>query len=606
VALMMLALRILVQLIFTASFSTGFPLIYSRGPCFWSWDIYSCTLINSENVSGATIDIYTFKDVPASSPYPTYAEDAAKTVMAAYHDFLGDKWLNVMVFVVPALTGGRKDANALTETVLNTCRIQIVTQEPLQSTEQIEELAFKETLAHELYHCVQGRYGQIAEHGQGRPAKWWIEGTATYFAHAIYPKGPQGWIMKYEPKTPLYLAGKSPGQGDGDTAAVFFQYLSNSNWTDLQINDFMLKQTFVNSFPEELSRISLDTHLRATFPTFATSFLDEEIHCRDGSEVQEIFIDNVQPEIFSVPDTADGLFDKEFSIIPWNIQTAAKTSFASEKVVSMAFTANDPKDDSTILQYYKINDKTWHLLKPGDTANLQVADGTACQDTSNEYYLLLTSTFDPSTGTGAQDGSAKATIRFSVTEPKSKRDNTCPPKPPANSTGGITDQCLVGDWSLDIPSMQTFLAEAMSKESGSGAVITNLAISGSAGFSVSDTFASTMTLNHLTIGYDGAASGLDFHTDIDVDATVTGDLVKATGGVNASQEAFTWAQIMSTGTVNTTTTVAGLGDPISLDMSIDSEFGNQTTVQYECAGSSLTMMAYVGGKYSWGYAWIKK
>jgi hypothetical protein len=48
----------------------------------------------------------------------------------------------------------------------------------------------------------------------------------------------------------------------------------------------MVKQTFVGTFSEELSRVSLESDFAAAFPSFATSSLDNQIPNPDGFMIQ--------------------------------------------------------------------------------------------------------------------------------------------------------------------------------------------------------------------------------------------------------------------------------------------------------------------------------
>jgi hypothetical protein len=155
-----------------------------------------------------------------------------------------------------------------------------------------------QTMAHELYHCVQ-HLRNPASMRQHEFARWWIEGTATYFANRIFPMGPnvQTEMELYEPKIPLYLA-----KDDGDTAAIFFQYLS-SKWSDQRIDAWTAKQKYVNSYPEERSRISLDPDLTDNFPCFATKFLDNKIADSDNEKhlIESPFIVDAPAVGFDVP-----------------------------------------------------------------------------------------------------------------------------------------------------------------------------------------------------------------------------------------------------------------------------------------------------------------
>jgi hypothetical protein len=346
----------------------------------------------------------------------------------------------------------------------------------------------------------------------------------------------------------------------------------------------------------------LQPDLTAAFPTFATRFLDGEIDWAGGTAITSQHLSNFEPQPFTVPDTPAGLFNLKFPVTPWNIEKAEITTFQPDQIVSIVFNVDEPDDTMSILQYRRTGDSVWQVLNPGETADLQNTDTTTCPLGPSEWTFLVTSTFDPSLGIVDHDGFVHSTVSFSSTQVSSKRDNSCnpnqPPSPP-NGTNPVTDQCLVGSWNLDIPSMQDFLTQQMSTLSS--ASISNLVVGGSSTFDVTDSFSSTMTFADLTIGYDGEAGGYNFHTDIDITGTVTGDLTL--DGTTATS--FTWTKGESTGQADTTTTVTGLGDSIPLDVDLGQDYGGQTDVQYTCSGNTLQMLGYVGGQFTWAYTWTK-
>ena len=88
---------------------------------------------------------------------------------------------------------------------------------------------FQNTVAHEVFHCIQGATwpGQFAVLGSD-DGLWWIEGTAQFIGHWIFPN-PIDLTRHTEAfadaaqKAPLYIG------GDGGEAAVFFAWLASGN-----------------------------------------------------------------------------------------------------------------------------------------------------------------------------------------------------------------------------------------------------------------------------------------------------------------------------------------------------------------------------------------
>lgn len=124
--------------------------------------------------------------------------------MKIYQDFLDGNAFDVVVYPVSDLP---PTVHAYTnfDAPSKTCYMRINTQEPDNHELPRPSVDFKQTLAHELYHCVQYIRGQEAPVGiQHDIATWWMEGTATFFAHEIFPAAQQGLMAQYKPKIPLY------------------------------------------------------------------------------------------------------------------------------------------------------------------------------------------------------------------------------------------------------------------------------------------------------------------------------------------------------------------------------------------------------------------
>jgi hypothetical protein len=87
---------------------------------------------------------------------------------------------------------------------------------------------FNNTIAHELFHCIQGATwpGQYKVHSEG--GDWWVEGTSQFIAHWIYPNPPDlsaraEIFADAAQTTPLHTI------DFGGTAVVFFAWLGSGN-----------------------------------------------------------------------------------------------------------------------------------------------------------------------------------------------------------------------------------------------------------------------------------------------------------------------------------------------------------------------------------------
>lgn len=565
------------------------------------------TYAKNKIITGSKLSIYRFPEVEPNTPYLGLIESIAKEVIPAYTDYLKEngvlKTLDVKVYLVDSLSSGSKIASAQTVPRLpyngDECYMQVL--RPRSSSDNaMTEMIFKRTVAHELYHCVELRLGKEPTDSQKSTSNWWYEASAEYFANTFYPSPEREALIKlYDPQQPLYNS-----RVDGYSASLFFQYLSNTGWSDKDIHDWVMIQSFTENFGAETTRVSKDPKIDAAFPGFATRFIDNQIKFKNGAAIQSIYHSEVKTIPFTVPKSHKGVFDLKVNVLPFTVQKQWRTSFEPNQIVSMAFAVDDKADSKTLLQYRKTGETNWTPLKPGAKAELQGGANTKCPLGTSEYTFLVTSTFDAlASGTVHFDDLAFATISFTVQEiSKRRRDDSCEQPPPTtnNNNNTTSNECLVGSWKLDIPSMQSFLTEHM--ESAVPVTLSNLAVAGSLDLEFKADKSSTMDFDHFNIAYDVAASGMSFNTKIDITGSVSASVVPSP---DSNPAAFTWVDAKATGTVASTTKVDGLGEPVQLDFPLEEQYGSSTTVQYTCGGDKMTMAGYVDGKFVWAYTWVK-
>lgn len=87
---------------------------------------------------------------------------------------------------------------------------------------------YRNSVAHEMFHCVQGATWPGQFQLDGLDTDWWVEGTAQFIAHWIFPNPPDLKLRVAEfanevQATPLHQAGKYGGQ------VVFFAWLASGN-----------------------------------------------------------------------------------------------------------------------------------------------------------------------------------------------------------------------------------------------------------------------------------------------------------------------------------------------------------------------------------------
>jgi hypothetical protein len=122
-------------------------------------------------------------------------------------------------------------------------------------------------------------------------------------------------------------------------------------------------------------------------------------------------------------------------------------------------------------------------------------------------------------------------------------------------------------------------------------------------WTIDDTLATTVTFADLDINYDGTGGGFDFHTDINLDGNISGNIDLSSA---ATILAFSFGNAQGTGASKTITTVPVLGmNPIEVDFSLDQYYGD-TVIEYTCSGNTLKMSGYKNGTFSWVYPFIRQ
>lgn len=283
------------------------------------------------------------------------------------------------------------------------------------------------------------------------------------------------------------------------------------------------------------------------------------------------------------------LSDQVFSVDPFEINTYS-TKFKTEYTVSMVYTPDEPGDSRTVVQYRKGDSGDWTTAKPGEPIELQNTENTECPVREQPWMFIITSTKDTSFNTLSGDGKSHGKLSFSVTPP---------PKPPCEED---LDKCLIGSWNLDLATMQEYMGRRMQELQG--ITVSNLALSGSSTLEIPDTYTATETFNAFKISYNGAMStipGPGWHTDIFIDGSIQGTIVKGT-----RPSSFTWAQgALSSGTVHTETQIEGIAATLPIDVPIDQQYGSQTEVEYVCKGDTLEMTGYIDNTVVWVYTWTR-
>lgn len=552
---------------------------------------FPCTpIIINEVVADSKLNVYEVDDAIPKDPYVRYVQAVVHTVMPEFRTFLGKRPMRLDFYVMSKVLND--DAWAITYSPrAGLCEVQIQIFEDVHTGASMSENDFKMTVAHELYHCVQRslrpRAGETPSF-----AKWWREGTAEYFSNHYYPPIQDHSLSHlpfYDPGLPLQRAAN-----DGDTAGLFFQFLENTGWTTNEIHDWMTDQTFSRGPIREMIRISHDMSLTEKFPEFATKLIDNELKYSNGRTIVRDGKLSVISKEFSVPDTSGKAFEWPMRTKRWAVHALAHTNFPTNKRVTFTFKVDDPRDTGTLLQYRKKGGK-WRKAKSGESVDLQGTKSSSCPKRSTHYDFLVTSTSDPSKDRiHKKDHESYSKILFTVSTLK-KRQETCEEE---LSTEAALDQCLVGNWALDLDAMRAFMTEKMLALQG--ATVSDIILTGSASLDINDAYFTKMSFSPLRIANDISAQGRTGSGTIDISDFVNGNIV---GGVTPST--FSWAQqgLKSEGTVHSVISIPSLGPDMTYDLNLGEQYGPQITVNYSCSADVLQMTGTFNGIYMWSYVW---
>lgn len=188
----------------------------------------TCLLYASAPLSGGEARVFYPKTWGQNAPQTTMARYAMEAVLdsdAVYSRFGRMKSVNVVFTLL---------ANPDNQKVLgmtpwnwngdgNTCPVILYPAAILNGQAEGVEI-FKQTVAHELFHCFQAwnMPSHTPENYSG--TAWWVEGSAEYFSNLVYPAANDEWdriadFDKNSANTPLYQLRYE--------TTVFWQYLGN-------------------------------------------------------------------------------------------------------------------------------------------------------------------------------------------------------------------------------------------------------------------------------------------------------------------------------------------------------------------------------------------
>ncbi|PVH92627.1 hypothetical protein DM02DRAFT_635209 [Periconia macrospinosa] len=555
------------------------------------------------------VKVYTLDDfpIPADSNYIYQLTEALDDVMGLYDLFLAGKPTRISLYIVPHKPLGNQGALSIvgddnsSREPYDHCTIMLSTN--ATDGHGWSDHEFKHMVAHELYHCVQFRYHPTEVNTsptQYQNRLWWSEGTSEFFANFFYPMPSDAQyfnkIYQYNPATPIY---QTLEKKTGEPPSLYFMYLYDTGISEHSINSFMAKQYLTDSLEEERSRVATSEDL-SDWSGFATAFIDNTIDMDRGSPIVAKNPAQVHA-MTDAPLTDD--FEIELIINPFTINPYSVT-FDGRASVGVTFETREPEDDKFIVQYRRAGTVgSWITVDIGETLNIQTPGSNKECGPNREYIFVATSTADPAENELSNDEMNHATLSFTVTIPEEKRQAptaTCSTSSATPTPTGSLDTCLIGNWNLDLPVMESLITKKLQELSVNPS---NVHVTGTSTLSITSAFLSTMAFSALNIVYDYTAGGFATHTTMAIDGSLSGTIV-GTQAPSGSSAGFAWANdYKNAGTVHTVTEVFGLTLP--LDFPLTGQYNVSMIVEYACQGNALSMTGYYNGKYVWVHSWTR-
>ncbi|TAK13298.1 MAG: hypothetical protein EPO32_05780 [Anaerolineae bacterium] len=138
--------------------------------------------------------------------------------------------------------------------------------------------AFKQTIAHEIFHCFQAWNLERQFNGPGEDSWWWGDGTAEYFSNLVYPSTDAeydfadsfNWMSQTDPLTTMSYEN-----------FVFFQFLGNTIGEEGVIALLRTLPTTPGR-AAQLAALAAVPGMEETFEAFVRSVLDQTLMDSSG------------------------------------------------------------------------------------------------------------------------------------------------------------------------------------------------------------------------------------------------------------------------------------------------------------------------------------
>ena len=450
-------------------------------------------------------------------------------------------------------TGGRAVASVPTDPGTPHCPITV-----WGIAERQSETSLKQTIAHELFHCMQNAFTGSAEGrnvGSYARSKWWVEGTAAYFSNVVYPRydHEHRHIGRFaRAASTLTLVKQSYG------TTVWWQYLENRLGGPEAVFNVVRTLRRTGGADEQMRSLSAVRDVDEVWNDFAKAFVAGEI-----ADTTPLGLSRPRPTLptgglLPLINSWDGETAFDLTSSPFTIGLY-RAWYGQDLELSLSY---DVADGAGILQSRPSTFEDWQEPETGFA--------TGCDEM--EWDFLLTS--------GLDGGGRGAVVEYRADVEETE---DCDGEDP----GVEIPDCLVGRWQADLT--QIFRPEqmrALFPDAGSrdGAALRFVGTSGRAVLDLDAAGNATYYFEDVTIRFRGDTSMGETETELYIDGLdgafyrVEGDEMRFTPG-----DASTRARIR---------VALPIGGEVETPMDFDGifELAERGVVRYTCTDRQLTVV----------------
>jgi len=259
----------------------GFP--DARTPSF------PCFLSGRREVAGYTYQVYyplAWRGDASRDPYYTATLDAVQDSITIFQDYGGVKQIYFVFTTLPdvrdtptwttyaSTVTGYGDVAFFNAT--EACPVVIN-----PAAMALDEAAYKQAIAHEIFHCFQAWNLPKQLDGPGGDSDWWAEGTAEYYSNLVYPSvnAEHGFAAKFSSVSTI-----KPLTDMSYENFAFFQFLG-SRIGPIALIAMLTDMPIHPGRDTQVAALAAVPEMEATFEEFVRSVLDNTLIDSDGGPI---------------------------------------------------------------------------------------------------------------------------------------------------------------------------------------------------------------------------------------------------------------------------------------------------------------------------------